>query len=105
MNDIKKLTGKRIKELRKAQNLTQEQLAELIGIEKRNLSNIENGHTFPSKFLHKIAQAFNLNLPELFDFEHLKVDKEYMKEYIIKHINDISDENITIIYRMLKSMR
>lgn len=105
MDETKKLLGKRIKDLRKQRDITQEQLAEQIGIEKRNLSNIENGHTFPSKFLHKIAQAFNLTLPELFDFEHLKVDTQYMKEYIINHIDDTSDENITIIYRMMKSMR
>lgn len=105
MDETKILLGKRIKDLRKNRNITQERLAELIGIEKRNLSNIENGHTFPSKFLPKIAQAFNLTLPELFDFEHLKVDRKYMAEYIIKTLDVVSDNDITIVYRLLKSMR
>ena len=33
MSDFKKLLGKRIKEIRKSKNLTQEKLAELINIE------------------------------------------------------------------------
>ena len=39
--DIKKLLGKRIKELRQRKNLTQEQLAEMIDVGERNLSKIE----------------------------------------------------------------
>ena len=41
MNDIKKLLGKRIKELRKAQGISQQQLAELANIDQRNLSHID----------------------------------------------------------------
>ena len=48
MENTKKLLGTRIKEIRKAKGLTQEQLAESIGIEIPSLSNIENGKTYPS---------------------------------------------------------
>ena len=44
--DIKKLFGKRIKELRTKQGLTQEQLAEMIEVGERNLSKIECGNVF-----------------------------------------------------------
>ena len=37
MQSVKDLFGKRIKELRKARNLTQEQLAELVDIDTRNI--------------------------------------------------------------------
>ena len=46
--DNKKLLGKRIKELRKYRNFTQEKLAELIDIEPCSLSAIEIGRHFPS---------------------------------------------------------
>lgn len=47
--DIKKLLiGKKIKEIRKKYNLTQENFCEQIGIEPSSLSNIENGKSFPS---------------------------------------------------------
>ena len=42
MQSVKDLFGKRIKELRKARNLTQEQLAELVDIDTRNIIKIEN---------------------------------------------------------------
>ena len=50
MNDMKNLKekfGKRMKEMRKAKKLTQEHLAELVGIEPQNLSKIECGMHFP----------------------------------------------------------
>ena len=58
MYDIKKLTGKRIKELRKEKALTQEELAELIGIEPRNIIKIENAQTFPrTRTLEKLLEV------------------------------------------------
>ena len=51
MNRIKELLGRRIKELREKRGYTQQQLAEKIGIDQRNLSKIECGITFPSKSL------------------------------------------------------
>ena len=47
MESIKILFGKRVKELRKQHSYTQERLAELVGIDTRNLIKIENGQTFP----------------------------------------------------------
>ncbi len=105
MKDIKILIGKRIKELRKSLNISQQELAELIDIDQRNLSNIECGISFPSRSILKIASVLKVDLPELFDFEHLKVDSFYMKKYICEYLNDISDENLKIIYRFIKSMK
>lgn len=60
--DNKKLLGKRIKEIRKQKNLTQEQLAELIQIETGSLSAIESGRHFPSlPTLEKFQQLSMLN--------------------------------------------
>ena len=74
MNTIKKLLGKRIKKLRTAKKLTQEDLADILGTDQKHISNIECGVTFPSQLLKEIAKALNVSLPELFDFEHLKYD-------------------------------
>ena len=37
MQSVKDLFGKRVKELRKSRNITQEQLAELVDIDTRNI--------------------------------------------------------------------
>ena len=105
MKDIKILLGKRIKELRKGLNISQQELAELIDIDQRNLSNIECGITFPSKTVPEIASALKVTLPELFDFEHLRLNSSYMRDYIISSLESISDENLKIIYRVIKAMK
>ncbi len=105
MKDIRILLGKRIKELRKELNISQQELAELADIDQRNLSNIECGVNFPSKSLLEIANALKVTLPELFDFEHLKVDSDYMKKYITDYLQNVSDENLKTIYRIIRSMK
>ena len=57
----KKLLGKRIKEIRKNNSLTQEKLAELVGIETMSLSAIESGRHFSSMpTLEKIASILKV---------------------------------------------
>ncbi|MGA7178144.1 MAG: helix-turn-helix transcriptional regulator [Thiobacillaceae bacterium] len=69
MADTKKLVGARIKELRKQAGLTQEQLAELVGLDARHLSRLEVGRHFPSlDSLERIAQALNMPMVEFFRF-------------------------------------
>lgn len=48
MSELKKLLGRRVQELRKARKIKQEELAEMINIAPRNMSNIETGRCFPS---------------------------------------------------------
>ena len=104
MKDIKKLLGKRIKELRKERNLSQDQLSELVGIDSRSISHIENGDSFPSKSLLEIAKALNVSLPDLFEFEHLKYDVKYKKNYIINSLDNISNADLDVLFRIIKSM-
>ena len=64
--DNKKLLGKRIKEIRKLKNYTQEELAEIVNLETSSLSGIESGRFFPSlHVLDKLSQALNVELVEL----------------------------------------
>ncbi len=105
MKDIRKLLGKRIKELRKQKNLTQEDLAELAGVDSRNISHIECGDIFPTKTLLKLAESLNSDLSELFDFEHLKEDLNYKKQFINKSIEEFPEDKINIIYRVTRALK
>ena len=56
--NIKKELGEKIKRVRKSRGITQEQLAEMIDISPRSLSNIEVGGCFvKSETLEKILEA------------------------------------------------
>ncbi|MBO6086953.1 helix-turn-helix transcriptional regulator [bacterium] len=105
MEDIRKLLGKRIKELRKYNKMSQEKLAEVANIEQRSLSHIECGDTFPSRSLLDIAKALNIELKELFDFEHLEMNSDNMKKYIVHNIEQLNDSDIKTVYRIIKSMK
>ena len=101
MPTLKEKLGKRIQEIRKSKNLTQEKLAEMIGIDTPNLSNIERGKRFvSSETLEKIIKSLNVKEKDLFDFEHIKSKNE-----LINSINNILNESdikeIEYLYRMI----
>ena len=104
MDDVKILLGQRIKELRKHLNISQQELAEKINIDQRNLSNIETGRSFPSKSLLDIANALSVSLPELFEFQHIAQTRELKIDYINNKIPNLHDEKLDFLYKMTKSM-
>jgi len=99
--DIKKLLGKRIQEIRRSKGLTQEYLAELIGIETVSLSNIERGKYYPTaENLNKIITILNIEPEELFSFKHLASHKELLEEINKRLINN--EELTKIVYKFCK---
>ncbi|NLW17444.1 MAG: helix-turn-helix transcriptional regulator [Firmicutes bacterium] len=57
----------RVRELRTAMNLTQEELAQLVGVSRQTIISIENGRYNPSIMLaYKIARHFGLHIEEVF---------------------------------------
>ena len=68
--------SQRIKELRKAQNKTQQQLADDTDFEVRQIKRIENAEVNCSvSHIAAIAKAFKLTVAEFFDFESPKYSK------------------------------
>ena len=100
MDNLKVLLGKRIRELRKDKKLTQEQFAELIGIEPRNLIKIENSQTFPRvQTLEKILEVLDISPQVLFNFEHLE-DVVKLRIKIIEKLEH-NDDLVKLVYKML----
>ena len=101
--DIKILLGKRIQEIRKSKNYTQEKLAELIGIDTVSLSNIERGKYYPTaENLNKIISILEINPEELFLFSHLMSHEELLKNMNEKLKND---ENLArLMYKFFRSV-
>ncbi len=93
MGNIKNLLGKRIKEIRKKRNLTQEKLAELAGIETPSLSNIENGKNYPNnETLEKLSEALQVRPYELYMFDYYLPPQKLIEEML----NCMQkDENLT----------
>lgn len=62
------IVGKNIRRLRKKHNLTQVQLADLIGYNEGTIANIENSsyQTFSLEFLYIISKKLNEPMSEFF---------------------------------------
>jgi transcriptional regulator with XRE-family HTH domain len=73
MKDIKKLFGKRVRELRLVKGLSQEELAFRADIHRTYLGGIERGERNPAlKNIAAIAKALGVSLSELFSFSDKK---------------------------------
>ena len=60
---------------RKEQNLTQEQLAQQLGVSNKTISKWENGKRMPDySIIQKLCEALHVTLPELMDGEDASED-------------------------------
>ncbi len=73
MKTIEERFGHRVRELRKARGLSQEELAFKVGVHRTYLGGIERGERNPSlKNIDLIAKALEISLAELFLFGERK---------------------------------
>ena len=104
MKTTKVLLGMRIKELRKARKLSQEQLAEKINIDPKHLSRIEVGNSYPSfDTLEKIANILNVEMKEFFEFKHQEGNKELVKN-IGEFLKVVDDEKLRLIFKIIRAV-
>lgn len=85
--------GKFIAELRKEHNLTQEQLAEILGVSNRSVSRWENGKNMPDVSLFiPICELLNISVNELIIGERLdkteKIEISKSDEIIVETIKE-----------------
>lgn len=69
--DIKLLLAKRLRQLRKKYNYTQQKLAELSDVDYKHIQLLESRKPSAAKIdtLAKIAEAFGMNCARLLDFD------------------------------------
>ena len=90
--NFKKSFGEKVKRLRKNRDLTQEQLAEMIDIDARNLRKIEVGACFvKSDTLEKLLKALDVTSEELFSNDHIKESKELIAD-INRFVDKVKDK-------------
>jgi len=66
--EFTKRLSERLREIRKAKKLTQQELAEKAGLHRAYFWDIENGRNISIKTAYKVARALGVKLSELFDF-------------------------------------
>ena len=95
--------AKKIRILRKSRGLTQQQLADLLGVQRATISNYEVGRRSPHiKELEKIADILGVNL-EYFGVTNDDLNELIAKARVIFDDNDIPvDEKAKVYKEILK---
>ncbi len=91
MNEDKKFyIGQKIKQIRTSMGLTQENFCNEIDLEIPNLSNIENGKSYPSlQTITKIIQRFKIEPNDLFNISFYD-DPEVVEKLCYDYFNKLS---------------
>lgn len=88
------MLNKRIRFLRQTRNLSQVELANLLGVTKQSVSNWENDNIQPSiEMLVKLSEVFSVSTDYMLGIE----DKEYLDvsdlpKNVIAHIRQLIDD-------------
>lgn len=99
------LLGKRIRELRKSQNLTIERLAELTEINDKYLGSVERGEQNPSfKVLTKIAKALSVEITALFNNEHIDLSEKTLRSKIEGLLKKTNPDQLQTIFKIIRSI-
>lgn len=107
MENLFQILGKRIQQERKKRGLTQEKLAEGVGVSNNFISYIESGKKAASlKTIKKIADVLGVSVHELFkDFTRpQKTKSDYTMEQILYLIKDKSPSTKRLFLRICKSL-
>ncbi len=96
--------GKKLKQIRKARGLTQEQLAELAGVHEKHISKLELGTYKPSfATLSKVLSALDLEVDKV-GLNLKKVSANDNPFYIksMQILNEATDDELEFYYGILK---
>jgi transcriptional regulator with XRE-family HTH domain len=97
--------GSRIRAARKKQNLSQEKLAEMVGVGTTHISHIETGNTKASlKVFIAIINALNLSADELLR-NHISKAKHIFEGELAEVIKDCNDDETRVITDIAKALK
>ena len=108
--DVRKYLGLKVRAMREAANMTQEELATICDVSWRTISNLERGTVVPDLFMiYRIAQNFDVKIDELLDHQVInqkslsRLEKENIIIEKIKQIDDnvldYVDEQLCLLLR------
>ena len=104
MQTAKELLGTRIREVRKLRGLSQEKLAEKVGVDPKQISRIEGGKSAPSlDTLEAIAKHLQVEMKDLFDFRRL-VTEEKVEDQVLRLLGMMDDKTKQVAIRVLHTL-
>lgn len=100
----KKVLGAAVKAARLDSKLTQEKLAEMIGIAPSHVKQIEAGSRSPSvEVLYKLARTLNFSVDGIF-FQGKKDDRDLLYK-IERSLQDCSVHELKVVYSTISALK
>ncbi len=107
-NELKKLFGNAVKKLRELNKLTQEELAERVGVQTQTITRIETGRNFvSSELLIALCNVFEVE-PNIFFSRRLENFSQNDIDYISKikrMLPSFENAKLQEIYNILLAMK
>ncbi|MEK5489829.1 helix-turn-helix transcriptional regulator [Paenibacillus sp. FSL R7-0297] len=110
MSDFLRMLGENIRQIRKANNMTQEALSEKSGLTYSYISDVERGtRNLSIETLEKIINALDIYPSAIFNFAQVNIDvgiedKKMLIESIRATLFERSLEEIKFIHQMTKNL-
>jgi len=103
MGEILKVFGKRLRSLRRAKDLTQEQVAERAGLSLQSVGEIERGRGNPTLVnIERLSVALGEDLTALFDLGDVKLSKEQAEKELLELLGGASEEQVRAVLTMAR---
>lgn len=109
MSELRSLVGDRVRAIRKAKGLTQQQLAEQSNLDDAYIGAVERGErNFTIDTLEKINKALKVHPTEFFrndaDINEIEVARRQATDEFIAMLSNLKSEQIDIIRRINKEL-
>ena len=103
MDQIK--VGAFLKDLRREKGITQEQLAEELGVSGRTISRWENGNNMPDiSLLVEIAEYFDVHIPEIIKGERKSEDMKEEAKEVAETMSDYAKAEKEELVKSIRNM-
>jgi transcriptional regulator with XRE-family HTH domain len=104
MNNKREILGDVVRATRKSRNLSQEVLAERIGVCKRTIIDIESNTGNPKfEILYPLVRELDLPLYQVF-YPEMKESSE-LRNVIVQELNRCSEYEMRVVLSVVKSLR
>ena len=103
MGEILKVFGKRVRALRRAKDMTQEQLAERAGLSLQSVGEIERGRGNPTLVnIERLSAALEEDLASLLDLGDVGMTREQVQKELLELLAGASEEQVRAILTMAR---
>lgn len=103
--DYSKAFGRRVRSIREAAKLTQQEVAERGGLDPKYMSVIENGNVSPTlDTIRSIAKGLNVPIEDLVLLEGEDADAKVLRKRIEAALDACDDENLRRVYRIVRDV-